>query len=36
MGTDGLFDNVFDEDMKPCLSKQVKTNSENKIWLEDP
>ena len=22
MGTDGLFDNVFDEDMKPCLVKE--------------
>lgn len=22
MGTDGLFDNVFDDDMKPCLVKE--------------
>jgi serine/threonine protein phosphatase PrpC len=26
MGTDGLFDNVFDDDLKPCL---VKENIEN-------
>lgn len=22
MGTDGLFDNVFDDDMKPCLIRE--------------
>lgn len=35
MGTDGLFDNVFDEDLKPCLHKEIK-NTNGRIWLADP
>lgn len=23
MGTDGLFDNVYDEDMEPCIKKEI-------------
>jgi len=35
MGSDGLFDNVFDEDMQPCLLKELKTKN-GAIELESP
>lgn len=35
MGTDGLLDNVYDDDMKPCLTKQI-AEKDAKIWLKDP
>jgi serine/threonine protein phosphatase PrpC len=35
MGSDGLFDNVFDEDMQPCLLKELKMKN-GAIELESP
>ena len=29
MGTDGLFDNLFDEDVKKCVNKSIKDYSNN-------
>lgn len=35
MGTDGLFDNVFDNDMKPCIQKEL-SKEKDRIWLKNP
>ena len=36
VGSDGLFDNLFDKDMKPCLIKELKKEADGSILLADP
>jgi protein phosphatase PTC7 len=35
MGTDGLFDNVYDEEMEPCIKEQLSL-SDNLFVMKDP
>ena len=36
MGTDGLFDNVFDRDMKPCLVREIEKQENGKFLIKSP
>ena len=36
MGTDGLFDNVYEQDLKPCLVKNLKRKEDGHMWMENP
>jgi len=37
MGSDGLFDNLYDKDLEPCLLQQIKINKQTQIFqMEDP
>lgn len=36
MGTDGVFDNLFDEAYKPCLVKGLSKSENGRVWMSDP
>jgi protein phosphatase PTC7 len=36
MGSDGLFDNMYDEDLLPCLLAQIRQSNDNKFMIDDP
>jgi serine/threonine protein phosphatase PrpC len=35
MGSDGLFDNLYDDDLQPCLIQQI-SHSQGKFTMQDP